>query len=550
MELIIFCYYKSNFMEALESVNFGWLSILPPIIAILLALITKEVISSLIVGIFAGAFIFSSFNVVEMFSVTFGVMGEKMGSNANILIFLGLLGAIVVIITMGGGSKAYGNWAATKIKTRKGAMLATSGLGGLIFIDDYFNCLTVGTVMRPVTDKYSISRAKLAYILDSTAAPICIIAPISSWGASVATYMQDAGVENGMSTFIQTIPFNLYAICSIVMVLLICLTKYNFGPMAKNEKAAIEQGDLYSSSQMADTESFEGAVQKEKGKVIDLILPILALIIFTIIAMIYTGGGFNGNWINNFDPVTAIGNTDASLSLVLGGIATLLLTMLLYLPRKVMDFKSFMNGINIGVKSMVSAFIILILAWTIGGICSVNYLNTGGYIGNLLNDSQFPIFIIPAIIFIVAGFLGFATGTSWGTMALLIPIGYAICITPQTSYMLVPVFGSILAGAVFGDHISPISDTTILSSTGAGCVHIDHVSTQMPYAFLVASGCFIGYIIMGFTGGFFIPLVVSISIIVVGLIYFGRRSNKKTPIDYTKADIDIELKVNKSAFAE
>lgn len=530
-------------MEALQAANAGWLSILPPLIAIVLALITKEVISSLLIGIFAGALIYSNFDPFKMLTTTFGIMGERMGSNANILVFLGLLGALVVIVTMGGGSRAYGKWATTKIKTRRGASLATAGLGGLIFIDDYFNCLTVGTVMRPVTDKYSVSRPKLAYLLDATAAPICIIAPISSWGASVATYMQQSGVENGMTAFIQTIPFNLYALCTILMIVILCLTRINFGPMAKFEKKALEEGELSGNGEDATSQSLGSMDVLEKGKVIDLVLPIVALIIFTILAMVYTGGGFDGTGISPFE---AIGNTDASLSLVLGGIGALTFTLLFYLPRKIMRFRDFMGAITTGVKSMVPAYIILLLAWTIGGICSTEYLNTGGFVGNLVNNSAFPAFVLPVIIFVVAGFLGFATGTSWGTMALLIPIGAAICTPEATQHLLIPIFGAILAGAVYGDHISPISDTTILSSTGAGCVHLDHVSTQLPYATLVAGSCAIGYLVMGAVNNFWLPLIVSCALMVGGLFILGRISAKRNPIDYSTENVDAELKLRKS----
>lgn len=525
-------------MEALAAPNFGWLSILPPLIAIVLALITKEVISSLLVGIFAGALIYSGFNPLKMITTTIEIMGTRLGDNANIIIFLGLLGAIVVIVTMAGGSKAYGQWASSKIKKRNGAALATSALGCLIFIDDYFNCLTVGTVMRPVTDKFRISRAKLAYLLDATAAPICIIAPISSWGASVASYMQEAGVENGMSAFIKTIPYNLYALCTIVMIVLVCLTRINYGAMANFEKNAIEKGDLHSSDNKAETEDFGGVDEKSNGKVIDLIFPIASLIVFTILAMVYTGGGFDGG----ISVAEAIGNTDASLSLVLGGLATLIVTMLFYLPRKVMTFKDFMGGITAGVKSMVPADIILILAWTIGGVCNVDYLNAGGFVGHLVQDNSFPVFIIPCIIFVVAGFLGFATGTSWGTMAILIPIGAAICVTNETAPLLIPIFGAILAGAVYGDHVSPISDTTILSSTGAGCVHIDHVSSQLPYATTVAGSCLVGYILMGFMKSPWIPLIVSIAL-TVGLSYlFTAIYAKKNKIDYKNENVPLSDK--------
>ena len=511
-------------MEALLAPNAGWLSILPPVIAIVLALTTKEVISSLLIGILTGALIFSHFNPVQMLTTTFDVMGTKMGDNANILIFLGLLGAIVVIVTMAGGSNAYGKWAATKIKSRTGASLATSALGCLIFIDDYFNCLTVGTVMRPVTDKFRISRAKLSYLLDATAAPICIIAPISSWGASVATYMQNSGVENGMTAFIQTIPYNLYALCTILMIVLVCVGKREFGSMAKFERAAMLENDLGSNQTDADAESLGQMEVRQNGKVIDLVVPILALIVFTIIAMLYTGGAFSGQGISPFE---AIGNTDASLSLVLGGFLTLVFTMLFYLPRRVLSFRAFMGAITTGVKSMVPAYIILILAWTIGGICDINYLNTGGFVGHVVNDNQFPVFVLPVILFIVAGFLGFATGTSWGTMALLITIGSAICVTDATSYLLIPIFGAILAGAVYGDHISPISDTTILSSTGAGCPHLNHVSSQMPYATLVAGACAVGYLIMGLLPSPWIALAISAALVIAGYFIFGKRIHDK-----------------------
>lgn len=506
-------------MDAVEIISFGWWSILPPIIAIVLALITKEVISSLLVGIFAGALIYTKGNVVLMFVTTLTLMGEKIGGNASLLIFLGLLGAIVSLVTVTGGSRAYGDWAVKHIKTRRGASLATMFLGVLIFIDDYFNCLSVGTVMRPVTDKHRISRAKLAYLLDSTAAPICIIAPISSWGASVASYMQDSGVENGMLAFIKTIPYNLYAITTIVMVLFVCITNFNFGSMAKFEKNATELGDLHSNENNPDTHSPEPEnTVKTKGKVIDLVLPIVILILLTILSMVYTGGFFDDTSTGINGIFTAIGNTDASLSLALGSVGTIILTMLFYLPRKVISFTNFMKCITTGIQSMVPAFTILILAWSIGGISSAGYLNTGGFIGGIISQSSFPVFILPAIIFIVAGFLGFATGTSWGTMALLIPIGAAICGTPDTAPLLIPVFSSILAGAVYGDHISPISDTTILSSTGAKCNHIDHVSSQLPYATLIAGCCFIGYIVMGLVNNAILPLITTF-VLLAGSIY-------------------------------
>lgn len=510
-------------MEVLELTNYGWWSLLPPLIAIILALITKEVISSLLLGIFAGALIYSHGNPIGMILSTLELMGEKIGENVFILIFLALLGALVVMVTQAGGSRSYGEWASTKIKSKRGACLSSFALGCFMFIDDYFNCLSVGTVMRPVTDKYKISRAKLAYILDSTAAPICIIAPISSWGASVATYIQDAGVENGMSTFIKTIPYNLYALLTIIMVVLVCSNKKSFGPMAKYENLAMKGKDISVNEDMSNAESLPESNGK-KGKVYDLVIPILSLIICSVLAMLYTGGFFEGN----SSLGQAFGNCDAPLSLVIGSVLAIIITAILFLPRKILTFKEFMESINEGTKSMVPAFTILILAWTISGICSEAYLNTGGFIGNnvnnlIANNAAFPVFIIPVITFIVAGFLAFATGTSWGTMAILVGIGVSICQAPETKALLIPVIGSILAGAVYGDHISPISDTTILSATGAGCKHMDHVSSQLVYATLVAICCAIGYIIMGILKTPWIPLAVSI-ILLVSMFFIIQKS--------------------------
>ena len=507
------------------------LSILPPIIAIGLALITKEVISSLLVGILAGTLIYSQGNVVGMVTSAFELMGSKIGDNVNILIFLGLLGALVVIVTRAGGSAAYGDWASRKISNRRGAALATSALGCLIFIDDYFNCLSVGTVMRPVTDKHRISRAKLAYLLDATAAPICIIAPVSSWGASVASYMSDATGLNGMATFVKTIPYNFYDILTIIMILVICLTKLNYGPMAKFEKNAIEKGDLFSNTENIVTEDLGGVAGKAlKGKVYDLIIPIVALIVCTVLAMVYTGGGFAGTpFLESF------GECDSAFSLVLGSFLALVATFILYIPRRVLSFVDFMGGITEGIKSMVPAFTILILAWTIGGVCSGDYLNTGTHVGNAISNSAFPAFLLPAVIMIVAAFLGFSTGTSWGTMAILIPIGAAIASTPSTEQLLLPIFGAILGGAVYGDHVSPISDTTILSSTGAGCNHLDHVASQMYYASTVLACCLVGEVIMGLTGGNVIVSLAAAIVLLLAVLYgLNRVQSKKEPIDYSQ----------------
>lgn len=514
----------------MDAIDVGWLSILPPIIAIALALITKEVISSLIIGIFSGTLIYAfaaGGGIVRAFDVTFSLMAEKMGANASIMLFLGFLGALVAVITMAGGSRAYGDWASSKIKSRKGALLSTSVLGGLIFIDDYFNCLTIGTVMRPVTDKYNISREKLAYIIDATAAPVCIIAPISSWAASVISQMDGLTVSgeplNGMSTFLSTIPLNLYAILTIIMVITLCITNLDFGPMERYEKAAREKRSKKKNEGISDGSDDELSKMKisSKGKVFDLVIPILALIIFAILSMLYVGGYFEGG----MTIAEGFGNTDAGAALAIAGFAALIVAFVLFVPRKVISFKQFMEGIGIGVKSMVGAFIILILAWTISGVCR-DLLSTGEYVGGLVAASHMPPALIPGIIFLVASGLSFAMGTSWGTFGILIPIVTMICSAVAPELVTVSL-AATLAGSVFGDHCSPISDTTILSSTGAGCNHINHVSSQIPYTVVVAVCCFVGYLIAGFTNNIWLTLGSSIALLIIALVFLHKRSSKQ-----------------------
>lgn len=509
----------------MEAINAGWLSILPPIIAITLALLTKEVISSLIIGILSGTLIYAfstGGGVVKAIEVTFGLMSEKLGDNASIIIFLACLGALVTVITMAGGSKAYGDWAANKIKSKRGAQLGTSILGGLIFIDDYFNCLTIGTVMRPVTDKHLISRAKLAYIIDATAAPICIIAPISSWAASVISQINGLDVNgvplNGMETFMATIPYNLYAILTLIMVIILCVTNIEFGPMAKFEKATRSgQGDPSVEASGSEDELSNIKISS-KGRVYDLVLPIVALIIFAVLSMLYVGGYFEGG----MTLAEGFGNTDAGSALAMAGFGALIVAFILFVPRKVISFKDFMDGIGMGVKSMVGAFIILTLAWTISGVCK-DLLGTGEYVGNLVATSNIPAQLIPAMIFLVAGGLAFAMGTSWGTFGILIPIVVMICSAVAPELVTVSL-SATLAGAVFGDHCSPISDTTILSSTGAGCNHIDHVSTQIPYTLVVAASCFVGYLVAGFTNNMWLTLGSSTVLLGIILVILSKRS--------------------------
>lgn len=509
----------------IQAIDVGILSIIPPLIAIILALLTKQVVPSLLLGILSGVSIYVmnvGGGIDKIIEVTVDLMSSKFAANINIVLFLCFLGALVAIVTMAGGSKAYGEWAVSKIKTRTGAKLSTAFLGLIIFIDDYFNCLTIGTVMKPVTDKHNISRAKLAYIIDSTAAPICIIAPISSWAASVISQLEDSGVENGIGTFISAIPFNLYAILTIILVVVVCTTNIGFGPMKRFENSAFNGNDVtVQQSEINDMEI------NEQGNVIDLILPILILIVTSVISMLYVGGFFEGG----LTIAEGFGNTDASKALALSGFVTLILTFILFIPRKVISFTKFMEGINAGIKSMVPAFVILVLAWTISGVCR-DLLAMGEYVGHIVEETNFMAQLIPAFSFLVAGGLAFAMGTSWGTFGILIPIITVVC--QQVAPELITVsIAAVLAGSVFGDHCSPISDTTILSSTGSGCKHIFHISSQLPYAVTVASVSFIGYIIAGFTNNVYITMASSLVLLVVAVFIVIKLHKVKDSVGVT-----------------
>lgn len=496
-------------------------ALLPPIIAIVLALITKEVYSSLFIGIIAGALLFTNFNVVKTTESIFQVMIDY--ANLGILIFLVILGIIVSLITKSGGSAAYGSWATKRIKTRPGAFLSTFALGVIIFIDDYFNCLTVGSVMRPVTDKHRISRTKLAYIIDATAAPICIIAPISSWAAAVSSYTAEG---EGLSLFIQTIPYNLYALLTIVMVLSLSLMNFDFGPMKKYEDKATETGDLSSLDEETNVHDTGTGSAKSKGKVLDLILPVIILIISCVAGMIYTGGFFDGN---GTDFITAFSNSDASVGLVLGSFVSLIFTLLLYLPRRVVSFRSCMDSIPQGFKAMVPSIIILMFAWTLGGFCR-DHLGAGTFVANWITDTGFSTSMLPAVMFLVALGLAFATGTSWGTFGILIPISLDIFSKAGiTGTATVIVISACLAGAVCGDHCSPISDTTIMASAGAQCNHVNHISTQLPYALLTAAVSFIGYILTALIKQWYIllPLMAALLIGILFLIKYLVNRKKK-----------------------
>ena len=483
-----------------------WWSLVPPLLAIVLALVTKEVYSSLFIGVAMGALLYTGFHPWNAFVAFFDIMKNSM--NLNILIFDVLLGMIIVLMSKSGGSAAYGKWAGTKIKSKKSAMLATTGLGVLIFVDDYFNCLTVGSVMRPVTDRFKVSRAKLAYIIDATAAPVCIIAPISSWAAAVNSYVpEDAGIS-GFQLFLRTIPYNLYAILTLLMVFTIILTGLDFGLMKKHEKNAAA-GDLFTSG----GEEFDQVKEEEissNGKVIDLVLPVLVLIGTAIGAMIYTGflGGAT-------DVVTAFAGCDAETSLIFATLITVMFMLVLYLPRKVITFKGFMDSFVEGFKMMIPAIGILIFAWSLKGMGDA--LEIASFVEKLVGSNASASVLLPAILFLVAIFLSFSTGTSWGTFAILVPIAIAMFPGTDNMQMMIIAVASVLSGAVCGDHVSPISDTTVMSSAGAQSNHINHVTTQMQYAVVVAVVSAIGYVIAGFVHIWWLVLGISAILLLVVL---------------------------------
>ena len=484
-------------------------TLVPPILAIVLALLTKEVYFSLLAGICVGALFYSQFSIANAISVTVDVMSNKVGGNICIIIFLVLLGMLVALMQKSGSSKAYGEWASKNIRTKRGALAATAGLGCLIFVDDYFNCLTVGTIMSPITDKHKITRAKLAYIIDATAAPVCIIAPVSSWAAAVSSSLpSDSGVD-GFMLFIKSIPYNYYALFTLLMVAFLIIYNFDFSKMKKYE-------EKYGSTV---TGEMSGDVYEEgNGKVRDLLIPIVVLIIFCIAAMLYTGGILEGASVT-----TAFADCDAAFSLVIGAFFTIVVTGLLYLPRKVISFREFADSLPEGFKSMVPAILILTFAWTLSGICGSDYLRIGDYVSTIVNNSAMSHALIPAIFFLVALGLAFSTGTSWGTFAILLPIVFTI-FEGNVSTLLMISMSAVMAGAVCGDHVSPISDTTILSSTGAGCNHIEHVNTQLPYAMMVAIVCVICYLIAGITDNGYLGLVVGVAIMITILSILKKKN--------------------------
>ena len=532
------------------------LSLLPPVVAIVLALNTKEVYTSLLVGIATGALLYANGNLELALNTLFfneeGGMVAKLAdsSNVGILVFLVMLGILVALMNKAGGSAAFGRWASTHIHTRAGAQLATFVLGVVIFVDDYFNCLTVGAVMRPVTDKFRVSHEKLAWIIDSTAAPVCIIAPVSSWAVAVGGYMG----EDGFNTFVASIPYNFYALLTIFFVFFMLFLQKDFGPMAAAQadaegripaegsaleavslariadKAQVdlegapniptvvtEEGDIDDAAAGA-IEEYKGLNISDRGTIWDLIVPILVLIVFSILGMMYMGGFFSG-----VDFATAVGENPV-MGLCIGAVVALCVAAAMFLPRKLMNLGGFVEAMSEGVRSMIGAIMILVLAWSLGGCCRY-LLGTGEFVSGFLNGLGVGLDLLPAIIFLVAAFIGFAMGTSWGTIALILPI--IIGVFDAADPLFLVAVGSALAGAVYGDHISPISDTTILSSAGAKCNHLRHVATQIPYATLVMIVCFVGYVIAGFTKSPWISLALGVVLIVIAVLVLVRMEASK-----------------------
>ena len=495
-------------------------SLLPPVVAIGLALITKEVYSSLFIGIVVGAVLYSGFSFEGTMNhvLSGGIIAVLSDSyNVGILVFLVILGAMVALMNKAGGSAAFGQWASKHIKTRAGAQLATVALGVLIFIDDYFNCLTVGSVMRPVTDRHNISRAKLAYIIDSTAAPVCIIAPISSWAAAVTGFVEG---EDGLSIFIRAIPYNFYALLTITMLIVISLANIDYGPMAKFERNALD-GDLFSGKNPYAGSSDD--VSNAPGTVMDLLIPILSLIVCCVLGMIYSGGFFSG-----VDFVTAFSGSDASVGLALGSFFGLVITAILYLVRRILTFKQCMDCIPEGFKAMVPAILILTFAWALKAM--TDSLGADVFVAELVKSSAEGLMsLLPAIIFVVGCLLAFATGTSWGTFGILIPIVVHVFENSDPELMIISI-SACMAGAVCGDHCSPISDTTIMASAGAQCDHVNHVSTQLPYAVSVAVISFVTYLVAGFVRSAWIALPVGLVLLLGFLTAAKVLTREKTSV--------------------
>ncbi|RKM58787.1 Na+/H+ antiporter NhaC family protein [Butyrivibrio sp. CB08] len=500
-------------------------ALVPAIIAIALALITKEVYSSLFLGILVGGLLYSSFSIEGTIQHVFvdGMIAQLSDSwNVGILIFLVVLGTMVMLMNRAGGSSAFGKWAVEHVKTKVGAQIATILLGMLIFIDDYFNCLTVGSVMRPLTDKHKISREKLAYLIDATAAPICIIAPISSWAAAVTGFVDGA---NGLTLFVRAIPYNFYALLTIVMMFGLTAMNFDYGPMKKAEEHILKDPKKYN---YGDGEGLLGATDQphpptsQKGRVIHLVFPIVALIICCVVGMIYTGGFFSGT---NF--VDAFSGSDASVGLVYGSVVALLLTVIFFMATRVLSFKECMNSIPEGFKSMVPAILVLTFAWTLKSM--TDSLGAATYVAGIFEnvaENNAVMSFIPALVFVIATFLAFATGTSWGTFGILIPIVVNVFGANLDNELMIISISACMAGAVCGDHCSPISDTTIMASAGAQCDHIRHVSTQLPYAITAAAVSFAAYIISGFVRNWVICFAIGIILMFITLFAIKKVESK------------------------
>ncbi len=503
-----------------------WLALLPPIIAIALALITKEVYSSLFIGILAGALLYSNFSlrgtIDHLFSGGF-IAAVADAYNIGILFFLVVLGTIVALMNKSGGSAAFGRWASKHIKSRVGAQLATVALGVLIFVDDYFNCLTVGSVMRPVTDKFNVSRSKLSYLIDATAAPVCIIAPISSWAAAVAGFVSEEQI-GGLELFIRTIPYNFYALLTITMMITIALMKFDYGLMKKHEENAIK-GDIFSEEGRARIERAESGSENTRGSVWDLVAPVAVLILTCMLGLLYSGGFFtSGETYHDF--VNAFSGADASVGLVIGSFAGLIFAVIYFMCRRVLNFKDCMDSIPEGFKAMVPAILILVCAWTLKAM--TDSLGAKVFIAEFVrNEASAFIPLLPAIVFLIGVGLSFATGTSWGTFGILIPIVLAVFGGSIDQEISIIAISACMAGAVCGDHCSPISDTTIMASAGAQCNHLNHVSTQLPYAMTVAAVSLVIYIIAGFVQSWLIMLPVGIAAMIATLFVIKAITGKK-----------------------
>lgn len=488
-------------------------ALLPPLIAIVASVITKEINLSLFLGLAFGIILYTGFDIFNGTETMFNIMSSEVHDNFEVLIFIVLLGMIVYLMNLSGATHKYGKWASKKIKNKKQSLLATAFLGIIIFLDDYFNCLTVGTIMKPITDRYKVSREKLAYIIDCTAAPVCMIAPLSSWAAAVATSLPSDSKIDGFQLFIKTISSNYYSLFTILFVFLTIIFGVDYGKMKKYEMEAEKKKVDLKNLKIIDT---------SKGETIDLILPIIFLIIFAIIGMLYTGKFFKGN----VSLINAFANCDAITALAMSALYTVIFAAILYLPRKVVKPKQYLDGLVEGFKQMVPATLILILAWSLGKICGPDYLNAGGFISEIVSKYNISLSIVPFIIFIMSVILSFSTGTSWGTFAILLPIVVSIFQDKETTLMILST-AAVLGGSVCGDHLSPISDTTILSSTGAECNHLNHVESQLQYGLIVASISSICYLIAGLTKNNLLGLLIGIIFLICLVTYTKIQSNEK-----------------------